>query len=64
MGPATTPKPYTPPEHPQEKINTTDLDSRLVKGMDGWLQGYNAQAALSRFGREYEPAMMLALLLI
>ena len=45
MGPATTPKPYMPPEHPQEKINTTDLDSRLVKGMDGWLQGYNAQAA-------------------
>jgi hypothetical protein len=45
MGPATTPKPYTPPEHPHEKINTTDLDSRLVKGMDGWLQGYNAQAA-------------------
>jgi hypothetical protein len=41
MGPATRPKPYTPPE----KINTTDLDSRLVKGMDGWLQGYNAQAA-------------------
>jgi hypothetical protein len=35
----------TEPEHPQEKINTTDLDSRLVKGMDGWLQGYNAQAA-------------------
>ena len=27
-GPATTPKPYMPP-HPQEKINTTDLDSRL-----------------------------------
>jgi hypothetical protein len=47
MGPATTPKPYTPPEHPQEKINTTDLDSRLVKGMDGWLQGYSAQAATS-----------------
>jgi transposase len=45
MGPATTPKPYTPPDRPQEKINTTDLDSRLVKGMDGWLQGYNAQAA-------------------
>jgi hypothetical protein len=47
MGPATTPKPYTPPEYPQEKINTTDPDSRLVKGMDGWLQGYNAQAATS-----------------
>src|ERR687897_1365524 len=45
MGPGTTPKPYPPPGQPQEKINTTDLDSRLVKGMDGWLQGYNAQAA-------------------
>jgi transposase len=39
------PKPYTPPATPQGKINTTDPDSRLVKGMRGWLQGYNAQAA-------------------
>jgi hypothetical protein len=26
------------------KVNLTDPDSRLVKGMRGWLQGYNAQA--------------------
>jgi transposase len=39
------PKPYEPPAAPQGKINLTDPDSRLVKGMRGWLQGYNAQAA-------------------
>jgi hypothetical protein len=39
------PKPYEPPPVPQGKINVTDPDSRLVKGMRGWLQGYNAQAA-------------------
>ena len=39
------PKPYTPPDTPDGHINTTDLDSRLVKGMRGWIQGYNAQAA-------------------
>jgi transposase len=42
---STAPKPYTPPAAPQGQINTTDLDSRLVKGMRGWIQGYNAQAA-------------------
>jgi transposase len=47
FSPAATPKPYTPPATPQGTINTTDLDSRLVKGMRGWLQGYNAQAATS-----------------
>lgn len=45
LGSNTTPKPYTPPPRPLGKINTTDPDSRLVKGMRGWLQGYNAQAA-------------------
>jgi hypothetical protein len=45
FGPAAVPKPYTPPECPQGTINTTDLDSRLVKGQHGWLQGYTAQAA-------------------
>jgi transposase len=45
LGSNTTPKPYTPPDTPRGTINTTDLDSRLVKGMRGWLQGYNAQAA-------------------
>jgi transposase len=38
-------KPYTPPAVPEGKINTTDPDSKLVHGMRGWLQGYNAQAA-------------------
>jgi hypothetical protein len=45
LGPNTVPKPYTPPPVPEGQINTTDLDSRLVKGQHGWLQGYNAQAA-------------------
>jgi transposase len=40
-------KPYSPPAIPQGKINTTDMDSRLVKTKDGWIQGYNAQAAVN-----------------
>jgi hypothetical protein len=47
LGPNTIPKPYTPPATPQGTINTTDLDSRMVKGQHGWLQGYNAQAAIN-----------------
>jgi transposase len=39
------PKPYAPPETPAGKINVTDPDSRLLKTMGGYLQGYNAQAA-------------------
>ena len=38
------PKPYTPPATPQGRINTTDPDSKVVKGLRGWIQGYNAQA--------------------
>jgi transposase len=38
------PKPYQPPERPEGKINLTDLDSRNVKTLRGWVQGYNAQA--------------------
>jgi transposase len=38
-------KPYTPPASPAGKLNLTDPDSRLVRGMRGWVQGYNAQAA-------------------
>jgi len=38
------PKPYEPPERPAGKINVTDLDSRNVKTLRGWVQGYNAQA--------------------
>jgi transposase len=44
LGPQHQPKPYTPPATPQGTINTTDLDSRLIKGHRGWVQGYNAQA--------------------
>ena len=32
-------------EVPPGEINTTDPDSRMVKGQHGFLQGYNAQAA-------------------
>jgi hypothetical protein len=41
------PKPFTPPETPAGKINTTDPDSRNVKTRGGYLQGYNAQAAVN-----------------
>src|SRR3954447_5074931 len=44
MAPGTV-KPYTPPAVPQGKVNTTDPDSRNVKTLRGWVQGYNAQAA-------------------
>jgi hypothetical protein len=46
MAPGAT-KPYEPPEAPAGKINLTDPDSRLVKAARGWIQGYNAQAAVS-----------------
>jgi hypothetical protein len=36
------PKPYTPPDTPTGKVNVTDPDSKLVHGMRGWVQGYNA----------------------
>ena len=45
LGPNTVPRPYVAPPVPVGTINTTDLDSNLVKGQHGWLQGYNAQAA-------------------
>ncbi len=38
------PKPYSPPAAPQGRINVTDPDSRVVKGLRGFIQGYNAQA--------------------
>ena len=44
LGPNTTPKPYQPPEIPEGRINLTDPDSRVVKGLRGFIQGYNAQA--------------------
>src|ERR671934_742107 len=38
------PDPYQPPETPEGRVNVTDPDSRVVKGLRGFLQGYNAQA--------------------
>ncbi len=38
------PDPYQPPAAPDGRINLTDPDSRVVKGLRGFLQGYNAQA--------------------
>lgn len=32
----------------EAKVNTTAPDSRLLKGCHGFLQGYNAQTAVSR----------------
>jgi Transposase DDE domain len=47
MAPGTT-KPYIPPQQPAGTINTTDLDSRLVKTFgQKAIQGYNAQAAVN-----------------
>src|ERR1035441_2329003 len=41
------PTPYSPPEVPQGKMNLTDPDSRLLKATRGYIQGYNAQAAVN-----------------
>ena len=38
------PKPFEPPATPEGKVNLTDPDSRLVKAIRGYIQGYNAQA--------------------
>jgi transposase len=41
-------KPKTPPGTPpdQAQRNFTDAESRIMKGRDGFIQGYNAQAAV------------------
>ena len=41
------PTPYSPPEVPQGKVNLADPDSWLLKATHGFLQGYNAQAAVN-----------------
>src|SRR3954470_2623320 len=38
------PDPYMPPTTPEGRINVSDPDSRVVKGLRGFIQGYNAQA--------------------
>jgi transposase len=38
------PDPHQPPATPEGRVDVTDPDSRVVKGLRGFLQGYNAQA--------------------
>src|SRR5256885_2305425 len=38
------PDPYQPPGTPEGRVNLTDPDSHVVKGLRGFIQGYNAQA--------------------
>jgi Transposase DDE domain len=40
-------KPYAPPVEPTGVINTTDPDSHNMQTANGWVQGYNAQAAVT-----------------
>jgi transposase len=40
-------KPYTPPATPTGKVNVTDPDSKNLKAPRGYIQGYNAQAAVN-----------------
>jgi transposase len=40
-------KPYQPPERPVGRVNVTDPDSKTVKVPKGFIQGYNAQAAVN-----------------
>jgi transposase len=42
-----TPKPYQPPASPQGEVNLTDPDARVMKAFRGYVQGYNAQAAVN-----------------
>ncbi|HEY2651233.1 MAG TPA: transposase [Solirubrobacteraceae bacterium] len=41
------PKPYTPPATPRGEVNLTDPDARVMKAFRGYVQGYNAQAAVN-----------------
>jgi hypothetical protein len=40
-------EPHRPPDVPAGKVNTTDLDSRPIPIGFGFVQGYNAQAAVN-----------------
>ena len=41
------PSPYIAPEEPPGVINLTDPDSRMMQTWPGWIQAYNAQAAVT-----------------
>lgn len=38
------------PADADERVNVTDPDSRIMKDPHGWVQGYNAQAAVNQHG--------------
>jgi transposase len=40
-------KPYQPPASPQGEVNLTDPDARVMRAFRGYVQGYNAQAAVN-----------------
>ena len=40
-------KPYQPPDEPTGVVNTTDPDSHNMQTARGWVQSYNAQAAVT-----------------
>jgi transposase len=42
------PSPPNPEPAAEEKVNLTDPDSRLMKTREGYVQGYNAQAAVTK----------------
>jgi hypothetical protein len=44
---STPPKPYQPPATPQGEVNLTDPDARVMRAFRGYVQGYNAQAAVN-----------------
>lgn len=41
------PDPYQPPDTPAGRMNVTDPDSKNLKAPRGYIQGYNAQAAVN-----------------
>ena len=41
------PDPYRPPDTPEGRVNVTDPDCKVVKGLRGWMQGYNGQAVVN-----------------
>lgn len=48
---AAAPPPRRPAREPAPpRANTTDPDSRIMKTVSGWVQGYNAQAAVNEHG--------------
>jgi len=41
------PDPYRPPARPEGRVDVIDPDARVVKGLRGWMQGYNGQAVVN-----------------